>query len=288
MRDKRGYRLIPSAEAVGSGTVERGPHRKPGFGITVVPLQYVSAPTLLKLLDSFATKPGTVRADPQRNLDLIQGNGAERRTAIETVLSFDAGLDARPVGRHLSGAQQRRPSRSSPSSSGSWIPARAALSQTLVKLQPIARLNAILVITRKPDLLRTAQTWITRLDKSDTAATGVKVYHVRYGDARQIAALLNDIFRRVAAAAARSTAPTNQIAPGAGVATISSERCRRPDSQGGLAHRRRAVWSPAASADSRLAGGRRRRQAWAALRRSADRRRRRASAAQSVRARRRP
>ena len=62
------------------------------------------------------------------------------------------------------------------------------------QLQPIARLNAILVVTSKPAMLRTAATWISRLDKSDTTSTGVKVYHVRYGDARQIAVLLNDIF----------------------------------------------------------------------------------------------
>ena len=31
-----------------------------------------------------------VRADPARNLVVIQGNGADRRAAIETVLSFDA------------------------------------------------------------------------------------------------------------------------------------------------------------------------------------------------------
>ena len=55
-------------------------------------------------------------------------------------------------------------------------------------------MNAILVVTRKPELLRTAATWIARLDQSDTAQHGVQVYRVRYGDARQIAALLNDMF----------------------------------------------------------------------------------------------
>jgi general secretion pathway protein D len=40
------------------------------------------------------------------------------------------------------------------------------LSQSLVKLQPIARLNAVMVISSKPALLKTAATWITRLDRS--------------------------------------------------------------------------------------------------------------------------
>ena len=55
------------------------------------------------------------------------------------------------------------------------------LSQSLVKLQPIARLNAIMVISSKPALLKTAATWITRLDRSDTAS-------VRAGCIRQLSA----------------------------------------------------------------------------------------------------
>ena len=56
----------------------------------MVPLQYVSAQTVVKLIDSFATKPGMVRADGSRNLVLIQGSGSERRNTADLVLSFDA------------------------------------------------------------------------------------------------------------------------------------------------------------------------------------------------------
>ena len=68
------------------------------------------------------------------------------------------------------------------------------LSQHMVKLQPIARMNAVLVVARKPELLRAAEKWINRLDASAVASTGVKVYKVRYGDCRQIAKLLTDLF----------------------------------------------------------------------------------------------
>src|SRR5262249_59959240 len=57
VRDARGYRLIPAAEAVGTGSVDSGENPEAGYGVSVVPLQFVSAPTVLKLLDSFATKP---------------------------------------------------------------------------------------------------------------------------------------------------------------------------------------------------------------------------------------
>ena len=90
IHDTAGYRLTPLGDAVGAGRVDAaGASPEPGFGVSVVPLQYVSAQTLLKLMDSFATKAGTVRADTTRNLLLIQGSGAERRTAVDTALSFD-------------------------------------------------------------------------------------------------------------------------------------------------------------------------------------------------------
>src|SRR5262249_38570589 len=90
VRETAGYRIVPLSDAIGSGNVDNGPGQaEPGYGISVVPLQYVSAQTLIKLIDSFAARPGTVRANATRNMLLIQGSGAERRTAIETVLSFD-------------------------------------------------------------------------------------------------------------------------------------------------------------------------------------------------------
>src|SRR5689334_19771385 len=65
VRDSSGYRLVPLGDAVGAGGVDTaGRSPEPGYGTSVVPLQFVSAQTLLKLLDSFALKPGTVRADP--------------------------------------------------------------------------------------------------------------------------------------------------------------------------------------------------------------------------------
>src|SRR4051794_34714458 len=90
VRDSTGYRLTPLGDAVGAGRVDAAAaNPEAGYGVSVVPLQYVSAPTVLKLMDSFATKPGTVRADGTRNLLLIQGTGPERRNAVETAMSFD-------------------------------------------------------------------------------------------------------------------------------------------------------------------------------------------------------
>jgi hypothetical protein len=110
IRDTAGYRLTPLGDAVGAGRVDASASSaEPGYGISVVPLQYVSAQTLLKLMDSFATKAGTVRADPTRNLLIVQGTGAERRTTVDTALSFDVDwMRGQSVGTHHRGTRKNR------------------------------------------------------------------------------------------------------------------------------------------------------------------------------------
>src|SRR5215216_1117871 len=219
VRDARGYRLIPAAEAIGTGTVDSAGNPEPGYGISVVPLQHVSAPTVMKLLDSFATKPGMVRADPTRNLVLVQGNGSERRSAVDTILTFDQDwMRGQSVGIYP--VRNSTPEPVMAELEKIMDAGEGGLSQNLLKLQPIARQNAIMIVTRKPELLRTAASWITRLDTSNTAATGVKVYRVRYGDAKQLAGLLSDMF--IGKSGGTIDSPTNQLAPGSGVATISN------------------------------------------------------------------
>src|SRR5262249_2208513 len=130
---------------------------------------------------------------PSRNMIVIQGNGTERGAAIDTVLTFDQDwMRGQSVGIYP--VRNSTPEPVIAELEKIMDSGEGGLSQNLVKLQPIARQNAILVVTNKPELLRTAATWIGRLDASDAASTGIRVYHVRYGDARRIAALLNDIF----------------------------------------------------------------------------------------------
>ena len=221
LKDTAGYRLTPLGDAVGGGRVDAAAaNPEPGFGISVVPLQYVSAQTLLKLTDSFATRAGSIRADTTRNLLLIQGTGAERRTAVDTVLSFDVDwMRGQSVGIF-------------PISSGSPAPVIAelekivdsgenGLSQNVIKFMPIARLNAVLVVTKKPEMLHTAATWIKRLDRNDTARTSSHVYRVKYGDARQIARVLTDMFLGGSSGNLLDSADS-QLAPGSGTSSTSS------------------------------------------------------------------
>ncbi len=68
--------------------------------------------------------------------------------------------------------------------------------------------------------MKTASTWIRRLDNGDGSNTSVRVYRVRYGEARQMAKVLNDIFMGGGSGGLES--PVNQIAPGSGAIAASS------------------------------------------------------------------
>jgi general secretion pathway protein D len=215
VRDTAGYRLTPLGDAVGAGRIDAAASSpEPGYGVSVVPLQYVSAQTLLKLMDSFATKAGMVRADTTRNLLLIQGSGAERRTAVDTALSFDLDwMRGQSIGIFPivnSGPEPVIAELEKIVDSGD-----NGLSQNLIKFQAVSRLNAILVVSKKPALLHTAATWIKRLDHADTARTSVHVYRVKYGEARQIARVLTDMFIGGSSSGLLDS-PDSQIAPGAG------------------------------------------------------------------------
>jgi general secretion pathway protein D len=222
VRDTAGYRLTPVGDAVGAGHVDATPNNpEPGYGVSVVPLQYVSAQTLLKLMDSFATKPGVVRADSTRNLLLIQGTGPERRTAVETAMSFDVDwMRGQSIGIYPitnSGPEPVIAELEKIVDSG-----ENGLNQNLVKLQAVARLNAIMVVTKKPALLRTVENWIKRLDRSDSTRTSVHVYKVKYGDAKQIARVLTDMFGGGSSNSSLLDSADNQIAPGSGTSSSGS------------------------------------------------------------------
>src|ERR1700759_3360528 len=220
VRDTSGYRLSPVGDAVGAGHVDfAASNPEPGYGVSVVPLQYVSAQTLLKLMDSFATKPGVVRADTTRNLLLIQGTGPERRTAVESALSFDVDwMRGQSIGIYPIANSNPEPVIAELEKivdSG-----ENGLNQNLVKLQPVARLNAVMVVTKKPGLLHTVETWIKRLDRADSTRTSVHVYKVKYGDAKQIARVLTDMFGGGSSGSLLDSAD-NQVAPGSGTASAA-------------------------------------------------------------------
>ena len=222
VRDRNGgYRLLPANEA-GPGGVDRSDYAEAGQGISVVPLRYVSAQTVFKLLDAFGVKATTVRPDNGRNTLMITGSGSDRATAIDTILSFDADwMKGQSVG--IFPVRNSAPEPLIAELEKIMDSGEGGLGQNVVKFQPISRMNSIMVVSQKPDYLKRAGTWIARLDRSDTEAANMKSYPLRYGNAKPVVALLNEMLIGPSTGGSASLdSASSQISPGGGVSLSSS------------------------------------------------------------------
>jgi general secretion pathway protein D len=220
LRDRSGgYRLLPANEA-GPGGLDRNGAGEAGQGISVIPLRYVSAQTVFKLLDAFGVKATTLRPDTGRNTLIITGSGSDRRAAIDTILSFDADwMRGQSVG--IFPVRNSSPEPVISEIEKIMDSGEGGLSQSVIKFQAIARLNSILVVSQKPEYLKRAGVWIARLDKSDTDGVNLKAYPLRYGNSKQIVTLLNDMLTGRSSAGSLDSA-ANQISPGGGISMSSS------------------------------------------------------------------
>ena len=221
IREAGGYRIVPTADGGPFGPTDRANSAdavSPGYGTTVIPLTYVSAPTLVRLLEGFAMRPGTVRADPSGRLMLVVGTGDERRSALETVRQFDVdwlrgqSVGLYPIHNGASAAVAAELEKILDSG-------EAGLGHGLVKLQDVTAQNAVLVVATRPQLLQAASRWIERLDSPNVSGSAVHVYKVHYGDAKQIAQLLNAMFMN---SGPSGDSDAGQLAPGAGAKHLST------------------------------------------------------------------
>jgi general secretion pathway protein D len=221
LRDRSGgYRLLPANEG-GPGGVDRSTAAEAGQGISVVPLRYVSAQTVFKLLDAFGVKATTMRPDSGRNTLIITGSGSDRATAIDTILSFDADwMRGQSVG--IFPVRNSTPEPVISEMEKIMDSGEGGLSQSVIKFQPMSRLNSILVVSQKPEYLKRAGVWIARLDKSDTAGVNLKAYPLRYGNSKLVVALLNEMLLGGSQGGAALDNASSQVSPGGGISVSSS------------------------------------------------------------------
>ena len=203
VRDRSGYRLVPSPEAGPGGLDRTARGSRAGHQRRAAALCLGADP--LQAAGRFR-RQGLDRCAPDngRNTLIISGSGSDRAAAIDTILSFDADwMRGQSVG--IFPVRNSTPEPLITELEKIMDSGDGGLSQNVVKFQPIGRLNSILVVSQKPELLKRAGTWIARLDKSDTDGVNLKAYPLRYGNAKLIVALLNDMLsgRARAAAAAR-------------------------------------------------------------------------------------
>ena len=200
-----GWRVVPINDAARADPALRiaGGQRGPGYGVEIVPLRYIGAEQMQLLLDPIMPHGALLRADPAHNLLLLAGTGAERAAIEENIQIFDidtlAGMsfamftlgagEARAVARDLAEAL-------GPNLAG------------MVRIMPIPRLNALLVISPQPRYLDQIKGWVMRLDQPARGEDRrLHIYHVQNSRAKDLASVLARVLGGDADTAATGAQP---------------------------------------------------------------------------------
>src|SRR5215470_17325477 len=204
-------KIVPLSEAGGGTAVSMGAGQ-PGFGVSIVPLRYVSAATVAKTAEGFLSRAGALRVIPSRNMVLIQGTTSERQTALDLINTFDVEwLRNQSVGVYP--LKSTSPETMITELERIFESSDGGMGQGGVRFQPISRMNAVMVVARSPKLLNETTQWVQRLDRSDTTGTTLRTYRLKHGNATRVAKILNDIFVG-SRSGTTSDAQASQLAPG--------------------------------------------------------------------------
>jgi general secretion pathway protein D len=215
IRDGQTYRVTLEGSGVAS-TADVGDARA-GYGISILPLRHVSAQTLISLIDGFGVRPGSVRAEAARNLLIVLGNSADRRSAIETAMTFDADwMQDQAVA--ILPLRHAKPEAIIPELERIFSSRQGGVGQDLIQFMPMQRLKAVLVVSPRRNVINNARVWIQRLDtENPDLNANVVVYRVKYRDAKKLAPLLSSIFSGSGGGLGES--PSDQIEPGGDAVT---------------------------------------------------------------------
>ncbi len=206
------YKILPVTAVRGSVSPQLGGGSLPipaGYSVLVVPLKYVGASEMQRLLIPFAAD-NTIIPDTVRNLVILAGNERELKHLIDTIDLFDVDwLAGYSVGLFpVKSADVKTLSQDLDHIFG---PAGQSPLSGIVRVIPIERMNALLIVTTQPRYLEMAKSWLERLDQSGSSSGGTRffVYQVRNGKAENLAQLIGDLF-----SSRRTTTTAPSLAPG--------------------------------------------------------------------------
>jgi general secretion pathway protein D len=204
-------KIVPLADAAPHASVSIGAG-EPGFGVSVVPLRYVSATTVAKTADNLLGRPDAIRVDAARNLVFVQGTTSERSAALAVISTFDVEwLRNQSVGVYP--LKSTSPESMIQELEKVFETSNGGPGQGVIQFQPISRMNAVMVVTKNSNYLKETTRWVQRLDRSDTTGTTVRTYRLKYGNASDVAKMLASIFGGQQSDGSDNS-PVNQIAPG--------------------------------------------------------------------------
>jgi general secretion pathway protein D len=218
------FRIVPVAVAGKGNTTpqlaEAGKPLPPGYSIQVVPLKHIGVADMAKILEPLAGEGAAVRMDPLRNLLVLAGTQLQLKHMLETVDMFDVDwISGMSVGLFtLQSVDVKTVMGDLEKLFGDKNLGPLAGA---VRIVPLERLNALLVVSPQQKFIEQARTWVERLDRPGTGTGGQRlyVYPVQNGKAENLATLLNDAFGKKSS---QGTPPAATLAPGAKPAEVKS------------------------------------------------------------------
>lgn len=215
------YRVVPAAGVLASGLITPrlgDAQAQPGFGVRIIPLRYISATEMEKILAPFAPQGGIVRVDVARNMLMLAGTKRELDSIQDTIEIFDVNwLRGMSVGMYRLAnvdATTAAAELGAVFGEGGELPISG-----LLRFVPVSQLNALLVITPQPEYLRDVQQWIDRLDGG--GGERLYVYDVENAEAGYLASILGQIFSGSGGAGGGGRAGAG-VAPGLEAAEIGT------------------------------------------------------------------
>ncbi|MFA5958589.1 type II secretion system secretin GspD [Hyphomicrobium sp.] len=228
------YRVVPEADAHQQGIsafdyVRESREVGAGYGVSIFALKYVSTDSIMRMLDGLLVKQDDLRASVYNNLLFVRGTSQVRQSVVDIISMFDVDwMKGQSAGLFkLNNAQP-----------DDVIRELQQVFQTdrqgrgLIKFQQIARLNAILVLSPKSQMIDKAADWIARLDHSGADDDNYYVYRVENGRARDLSRLLMAAFSGSSSGSSRD-AEEKEVAPTLGASRTSSSSSTGAGSSGG-------------------------------------------------------
>lgn len=222
------YRLAPLATASTAPVSLGGAH---GAGITtrIIPLKYVAAGEMRRVAEPMFGQGTILRADDQRNLLVVNGTGSELANLERLVEAFDVDW-MRQMSFGVFPVKSAEPDVIAKELETVFGLDKDGPLKGVVKIMPNPPLNAVLVISSRPEYLDTARTWIERyLTMGEGKEEQIYAYRVQNRPAPEVADVLQKILATDGSGSGGSVAPrleptttTSAAHTGTGLATSTS------------------------------------------------------------------
>jgi len=215
------YNVVPADQAMNGNIAPRtgAVAGTRGFEVRVVPLRYIGAEEMKKVLEPYARPNAVVSVDSTRNLITLGGTAAELENYLRTVQTFDVDwLSGMSVG--VFPLQSGRAGQVAADLEKVFGDAGKTPSAGMFRFLPLEGANAVLVITPQAAYLDHIQQW---LDRIDSTGIGSRLYshELKYIKARDLAERLAEVYGIGSGSRGAESAST-ALAPGATPVQISS------------------------------------------------------------------